>query len=260
MAYDMQIVDDKISTDLRNRVWKYLLNSKWCATWKPVGKTTFGNYVPNDQGDYAHFMYISRPNFSTFQHRAAFASDETSLQHHPVLAELWNAINEQFDNQFEITGPPEGMPADPADTSWIAPPTVDTTLKPGWRVYASAQTDESQKRTHGVHRDSIAMDSDEYYTILFCANPEWYPTWFGDCVYYSDDTEGATGDTQQYQNKFGSIHQNRNFAVNWPERIVSPKSGRIIAYDGRWLHTTHPTAVWAPTPRRVVAFRVKKKS
>ena len=54
-------------------------------------------------------------------------------------------------------------------------------------------------------------------------------------------------------------NQNRNFAVGWANKIVSPVPGRIIAYDGRTLHTTHPTAAWCPVQRRVVAFRVSKK-
>lgn len=259
MSYDMNVIDNIITDDLRNRVWNYLLNSRWTTAWKPVGRLNYVSYTPAVDSEFAHFKSIARPNFSTTQHRAAFASDEASLQAHPVMLELWNAINAQFDNQFELSGHPEEVPSDPTDTSWEAPATVDPTLKQGWRVYASAQADETQKRTHGVHRDSPFVDEDKNWTILFCANPEWYPTWYADCVFYSEDPSGYTGDHQQHQN-IGALNQNRNYNIGWPEKIVSPVPGRIIAYDGRWLHTTHPAATWCPAMRRVVAFRARKNN
>jgi len=175
-----------------------------------------------------------------------------------VLKELWDNINSVLGNQFTISGYPEGMTGDPDDPLWQPPETEDPNMKPGWRVYANAQTDESSKRTAGVHRDSPFLEDDKNWTILFCANPKWYPTWLADCVYYSEDPELTTGDHQQFQNLYGYQNQNRNFNVGWPDRIVSPVPGRIIAYDGRCLHTTHPSAVWAPVPRRVMVFRARK--
>ncbi len=261
MTYDVQVLDNRISDELRQRVWEYLENSRWCATWKAPSAAfpKFGDYIPAKDPARIWYSWQHRLNLSTLQHRAAFASDETTLQQHPALLELWNCINQQFDNQFEITGHPEGMPADPKDTSWQPPQPANSELKPGWRVYANAQFDESQKRTHGVHRDSPFVDDDSYYTILFCANPEWYPTWFADCVYYDEDPEGLTGDDQTFQNLEGMINQNRKFKIGWPSKIVSPVPGRIICYDGRTLHTTHPASIWCTVPRRVVAFRVRKK-
>lgn len=259
MTYDMNVIDGAISEELRGRVWQYLLNSRWCTAWKPVGKVSYVNYTPSIDSEVAYFRAMTRPNFSTFQHRAGFASDEQSLRAHSVLFELWQAINSALGDQFELTGHPEEVPSDPDDSTWTPPQTADANLSPGWRVYANGQTDETQKRTHGIHRDSPFVNEDKFWTILFCANPEWYPTWLGDCVYYPDDVEGVTGDRQQYQNMNGGHNQNRNFPVGWANKIVSPVSGRIIAYDGRTLHTTHPTAAWCPVQRRVVAFRVSKK-
>lgn len=259
MEYDINIIDKAIDEKLRNDVWQYLLNSKWWTVWKPFSKLNYVSYTPAIDSEVAHFKALARPNFATAQHRAGFASDEESLKAHPVLLELWQAINSVLGNQFELTGEPEDIPSDPNDLSWKPPQPVDTNLSAGWRVYANGQTDETQKRTHGVHRDSPFVNEDQNWTILFCANPEWYPTWLGDCVYYPDDVEGDTGDRQQYQNMNGGHNQNRNFAVGWANKIVSPVPGRIIAYDGRTLHTTHPTAAWCPVQRRVVAFRVKKK-
>jgi hypothetical protein len=42
-------------------------------------------------------------------------------------------------------------------------------------------------------------------------------------------------------------------------KIVSPVPGRIIAYDGRTLHTTRPASIWAPVPRITLAFRARLK-
>lgn len=261
MEYELRVEDNAISDELRQRVWSYLGKQRWSATWKPIGRAMHGDYVPSRDGEYAFYKWASRQSPSTYQHRAGFASDEETLKKHPVIVELWQAINAHFNNEFELTGHPEEITHDPADTSWDAPTPVDTNLEAGWRVYSSAQFDESSKRTHGVHRDSPFVDDDKNWTILFCANPEWYPTWFADCVFYHEDPEGKTGDRQQYQNMNGVQNQNRNFPIGWPKQIVSPAPGRIIAYDGRNLHTTHPAASWGPgVPRRVVAFRVQKKS
>jgi len=258
MTYGMEIIDGAISDELRNRVWKYITDYTWATMWKPVGTKLHVSYNPAIDSEYAYYRAMTRGSANTVQHRAAFASDDKSLAEHVVLKELWDSVNSVLGNQFTISGHPEGMPGDLSDSAWTCPATEDPTLKPGWRVYANAQTDESNKRTHGVHRDSPFVDEDKNWSILFCANPIWYPTWYGDCIFYGEDPEGATGDHQQLQNIAGYQNQNRNYNVGWAEKIVNPLSGRIIAYDGRWLHTTHPTAAWAPVPRRVVAFRARK--
>jgi hypothetical protein len=56
--------------------------------------------------------------------------------------------------------------------------------------------------------------------------------------------------------------QNRNFNIGWADegKIVSPKPGRIVIYDGRTLHTTRPSAIWAKASRKVIAFRIRKKT
>ncbi len=258
MSYDMKIIDGAIPDELRQRVWNYLLNSRWGTMWKPVGGRQYVNYIPAIDSEFAYFRAKTTNTVNTLQHRAAFASDDASLAAHPVLVELWEKINALFENQFTISGHPEGLPVQEGDPTWEPPDPANPNLGKGWRVYANGQTDESSKRTHGVHRDSPYVNEDKNWTILFCANPEWYPTWYGDCVFYGEDPEGITGDHQQHQNVNGHINQNRNFKIGWPEKIVSPLPGRIIAYDGRYLHTTHPTAIWCQVQRRVVAFRVRK--
>jgi hypothetical protein len=128
-------------------------------------------------------------------------------------------------------------------------------LSDGWRVYTNSQYQETIKHSHGVHRDTPDLNDDTTATILYVANIEWYPSWFGEIVYYSDS---VTGDTQQYQIA-DSGAQNRKFDLGWAEKIVSPVPGRIIVYDGRTLHTTRPASIWAPGPRITLAFRARLK-
>ena len=195
-----------------------------------------------------------------WMHRACFASDEPSLEkNHPILWKLWQSINQSLGDRYVIEGYPEGMAVSATDPFWTAPATENPALEQGWRVYANGQLDETIKRSHGVHRDTINLNDNQSRTILYVANLEWYPTWFGECVFYPDDTDGVSGDTQQFQKGYG---QSRDFKVGWMDcgKIVSPVPGRIIDYDGRTLHTTRPTAIWAPDIRKVIAFRVKLKS
>ena len=195
-----------------------------------------------------------------WMHRACFASDEPSLKkNHPIIWKLWQSINLALGDRYVIEGYPEGMAVPESDPFWTAPATENPELEQGWRVYANGQLDETIKRSHGVHRDTIDLNDNQSRTILYVANLEWYPTWFGECVFYPDDPNGVSGDTQQFQKGYG---QSRDFKVGWMDdgKIVSPVPGRIIDYDGRTLHTTRPTAVWAPDIRKVIAFRVKLKS
>jgi hypothetical protein len=197
-----------------------------------------------------------------FMPRACFGSDEHSLlQNHQPVYDLWKKINSALGNEFVIEGSPEGMPMDELDDPiWQVPDPVNPNLEKGWRVYANAQPSESIKRSHGIHRDTIDLDDDSCYTLLYVANPEWYPSWFAECIFYPNDLENETGDTQQYQSIL-QANQSRNFSIGWADegKMISPKPGRIILYDGRTLHTTRPSAIWAKSPRKVIAFRIRKK-
>jgi hypothetical protein len=152
----------------------------------------------------------------------------------PIILELWDCINKHFNNAFVIDGDMEGI----ADY----PPRLA-------RVYVNAQPSETIKRSHGIHRDTIELDKEGYYTLLYIANLQWYPTWMAENVFYSDDE--TTGDTQQFQKGFG---QSRGFGVGYPFALVPPAAGRVIIYDGRALHTTKPTAPWAEQMRYGVVF------
>jgi hypothetical protein len=256
---DVQIYDDVIPTALRENVWKYINTLNWYASWKPLAGKTF-EYVPNDvPANFVHGMATRTPVM--WMHRACLASDDYSLQkNHPIIWDLWTRINQRLGNQYTISGIDEDMSVFPDDNpNWQPPTPTDPNLRPGWRVYTGGQLNENVKRSHGVHRDTIDMNDTTSRTLLYVANLEWYPSWFAECIFYPDDVDGTTGDHQQFQKKFYS--QGRNFNVGWGDqgKLVSPVPGRIIDYDGRTLHTTRPSAIWANDIRKVIAFRVRSK-
>jgi hypothetical protein len=240
-TYNVEIFDDIIPDDLRWRVWEYIQNQTFHATRKDVSYPTPGhiiNYKPIDGKK--EYLDDSVPSVNNqYMHRCVFGNSENELLfHHKVIYELWKTINKSLNNEYEISGDQEGI----ADT----PPRLA-------RVYVNAQPEETIKRSHGIHRDTIDLEEDKNFTLIYIANLSWYPTWMAENVFYSDDV--TTLDTQIWQRGHG---QSRGFNVGWPFKIVSPVAGRVILYDGRTLHTTKPCAPWAEQMRYAVVFRIRK--
>jgi hypothetical protein len=253
--YEVRTIDDAIDNNFRALVWKYIQNQPWTIAWKKYKGTELHElteYVPALSHS---FKKKVPPPPSMFMPRAVFGSDEYTLKtHHPIIFDLWQKINQSLNNEFEIAGIPEGLPAEKREPKWAAPPTKDPNIKQGWRVYANSQPNEYYKRSHGVHRDQPNLDIDNTFTLLYIANPEWYPTWYAENVFYPDDN--TTGDFQQFQ--VGA--QQREFGIGWGDnaKFVSPRPGRIILFDSRQLHTTRPSAIWAKEDRKAIVFRLRK--
>ena len=248
---NIKIIDDAVPAELRQQVWNYLKQQTWHIKYKNTD--CIESFVPNSDG-------FNTPNRNplnvngTAMARTALAVDEKYLRavHKPIYA-LWEVINSALGNCYSITGSPEGIYL-PSDVEQL-PKSAIPGLEPGWRVYTNGQYQENIKHSHGIHRDTPDINDATTATILYVANLAWYPSWFAECVYYSDR---ATGDQQQFQTADADA-QRRNFDLGWAERIVSPVPGRIIAYDGRTLHTTRPAANWATEPRVTLAFRARLK-
>ena len=241
-TYEIKAIDGIVNDDLRWRVWDYIQNQLFHATRKDVNYPDPGSiiyYKPIENKK--EWMDETIPSVNNqYMHRCIFGADEVELhKDHPIILELWNTINSHFNNEFVIDGDPEGMA--------VKPPRVA-------RVYVNAQPSETIKRSHGIHRDTIELDNENNFTLMYIANLQWYPTWMAENIFYSDDDE--THDTQQFQKGFG---QSRGFPVGYPFAMVGPKEGRVILYDGRTLHTTKPTAPWAEQMRYAVIFRIRKK-
>ena len=69
-------------------------------------------------------------------------------------------------------------------------------------------------------------------TLLYFSNPSWNPDWLGETHFYSESDE--------------------SIAV-----AVSPKPGRIVAFDGRILHRGGTPSKLCFDPRISVAFKLK---
>lgn len=239
-TYKVETYDDIIDEDLRWRVWEHIQHQRFHATRKDVAYPDPGSiiyYKPIDGKK--EYLDDSIPSVNNqYMHRCVFGNNENDLLEHPPIAELWEVINKHFDNRFIIDGDPEGI--------------ADSDMRfPFARVYVNAQPEETIKRSHGIHRDTIDLNNEKHFTLLYMANPQWYPTWMAENVFYSDDE--ATGDKQQFQKGMG---QSRGFDVGYPFAIIPPVAGRIVLYDGRTLHTTKPAAPWSPQMRYAVVFRI----
>jgi hypothetical protein len=258
---NVQIIDDFIDYSFRKEVWDYIQTQKWHVTWKrQLFDYQHYDYIPKDHTEWIK-INVSRSTPSMYMPRACFASDDYTLEKdHPVLFKLWKEINQVLGNGFSIEGVPEGTIMEVLnDPAWEPPSPKDLNLSSGWRVYANSQPNEIVKRSHGIHRDSVDLESDKFYTLLYISNLEWYPSWFAENVFYPDDIEN-TGDHQQFQAEIKG-NQSRNFSIGWADngKIISPRPGRLILYDGRTLHTTRPSAIWAKEDRKAIVFRLKKK-
>lgn len=122
----------------------------------------------------------------------------------------------------------------------------------GWRVYADGMDREFRARTKAVHRDSIYLDDDSNYTLVYFANPEWHPQLYGETLFHSDDA--TTGDyTGKYEDD-----QPRGYPIGDVENVVAPRPGRIMMWDSRYLHQIKAVAKYAPNNLLVVSFRIKR--
>ena len=241
---DIQVYDNVVPIELKQTVWRYIQNQEWHVTWKPNNFLKY-SYIPAVEDNWNKLNPInSTPHM--FMPRAYFGNNESDLEiNHSPIFQLWQTINQHLNNSFVINGAPEEIS------------TTEHTRGIHARVYANSQPSESIKRSHGIHRDSIDLDNDSFYTILYFANLEWYPSWFAENIFYPEDN--TTGDHQQFQGNV-KFNQNRNFGIGWGDEgiTVSPKSGRIVVYNSKTLHTTKPSADWAEESRKAVVFRVQK--
>lgn len=245
-TYHLSVYDNEIDSILQNDVAEHVLNSTWyCNFYDPP------HSLYNPKTD----TYTTERNLPA-QPKLPIAWDDTSLQHRdPLIHKLWESINAVLGNQFEIEGVTEGM----SYMTGISP--LSGLTRPdgspgrpqcGWRVFGNGNERELGGRTKSIHRDSPYLDKDNYFGIVYFANKEWHPQYYGETLFHSNNA--TTGD---YTGKFDS-DQKRDFPIGEPENIVLPMPGRFMLFDSRYLHQLKPTAQWAPTILGVV-FRVSLK-
>ncbi len=81
---------------------------------------------------------------------------------------------------------------------------------------------------------------------------EWHPQLYGETLFHGDlaDTGDFTGKYEQ--------DQPRNFPIGDVENVVAPRPGRIMLWEGRYLHQIKPVAMHAPENLMVISFRLIK--
>jgi len=243
MKYPYHVYDNVVDLELQKEIWSYLLNQTYHAKRKATNHRnevgTIISYKPIDGKK--EYLNPDLPSVNEqYMHRTVFGDNEEDIKSHPPIEKLWNKIKETIGSEWSIAGDPEGIPS-------------NTLSKGDWRVYVNIQPNEEIKRSHTIHRDTANINEEKNYTLLYIANLEWHPSWFSENIFYESDDNSL--DKQQFQKGHG---QSRNFGIGDPYAIIPPKPGRVILYDGRTLHTTRPTAIWANEMRYAVAFRIKK--
>ena len=257
IPYTIEVHDNLISPELHAKTYLHVKTRlDFTGVWKPEKEVVFDYRLSSPKTPNDWMIYQSFGRWHQM-HRSALASDEESLKLlHPQIFLLWQEINRKLDNQFELTGHPEGM-----TTNIDLPATTDPDLKPGWRAYINLVY--NSHAGHGgegyAHRDTpLVFNDDTSVTMLYVVNTEWYPSWGAEVKYYPEDQEGLSGDRQQF-NRNGE--QNRNYNIGWLDQgqVVSPVPGRLIIYDGRCLHGTSPASGPLENPSIKIAFRARRK-
>lgn len=244
-TYSLNVIDNEIDFELRQRVWNYLLDSEYCVNHYDQNHS---NWYPREDK-----WHIPRERPAAL--RCPLAWDELSLEHRaPVVYELWNKINGLLDNKFTIGGVPESMnymtgisPLQGITKSNGAPGALNS----AWRVYGDGMDKEYRARSKAVHRDNPFMDDSTTYTLVYFANLEWHPQLYGETLFHSNNAD--TGDfTGKYEQD-----QPRNFPIGDIENVVAPRPGRIMVWDSRYLHQIKPAALYAPENLLAISFRLK---
>lgn len=252
---EIQVYDNVVDVDFQKKVFEYLLDQVWHQQWSAIpGELQV--YKPSQCDDsWINAASIKR---TINMPRCLFASDNKSLEeNHPLIWELWGKLNACLGNKYDISGVAEGMFFDKQP----CPEPADTNLPKGWRVYANASAHDLIGLGGFIHRDTANLADETSVTIIWVANPEWYPSWGGEIQYYPEDPDGLTGDHQQF-NKAQNHQQSRNYNIGWLDdgKTVSLRPNRLIVHDGRTLHCSTPTKrrFNSEMSRRVV-FRARLK-
>ena len=242
--YNIEIHDNLINKAHIYKIYHYVQRQQWYGGFTPVEKDIF-HYRPADNKN-SDWMLKKTKSSGGVMHRCKLATDKDMLEElHPPVYDIWQEINQKLDNQFELTGIPEGMHDEQA---------VDET----WRVYVNGTFNYYLQGPGYIHRDNHDLNDETSVTIILFLNPIWYPSWQGYLRFYPDDVDGVIGDHQQFNSGY---QQQRDFDIGWLDegRIVSPVPGRLIVYDGRSLHSTTSCRTGLDVSSLKLVFRARRK-
>lgn len=244
-SYRLEIHDDEISKSVHDIVNDFLINSEYQVNFYDPPHSKW--YPKSD-------TWVTERNWPS-QPRLPLAWDDHSLRHRAApIWQLWQEINLRLDNQFVIEGVPESMRylTGISPLSGIDLPDGTPGLpKSAWRVYGSGNERELRARTKSVHRDSPYLDRDDFLNVVYFANTEWHPQFYGETLFHGDHAH--SGD---FTGRFEK-DQARQFPIGAVENVVDIRPGRFMLFDARYLHQVKPAAHYAPNILGVV-FRLKK--
>lgn len=246
-TYRLEVYDDEISVEQQKEVLNYLMDSDYCVNFYDPSHSLW-----NPRTD----TYTTLRNYPS-QPKLPLAWDETSLKDRsPIIYKLWLSINEVLGNTLTIQGIPEGMNY----MTDISPLTSITKAdgSPGnpnsaWRVYGNGNEREPGARTKAIHRDNPFLDDATAVNVVYFANQEWHPSWYGETLFHGN--ESTTGDVT------GRYHpdQPRSHPIGDIENVVEVRPGRFMVYDARYLHQVKPVYEHLNGPIMGIVFRCRLK-
>tara|TARA_B100001093_G_C26650850_1_gene937411 strand:+ start:183 stop:1019 length:837 start_codon:yes stop_codon:yes gene_type:complete len=275
---DFQIFDGIIGEELHREVYDWIQGASLYTKWIGIENEnrtiqTINEYVPALDGktsskhifgtDTAISNMVDLFRFTMYRHPIGWDDASTCYFSTPVY-KLWNTINEKLLNGKGSLdeGLKEGINGltgfkryykngEDYYTKYGVPRNKVGNLFVSYinaRSSDPMSNDRIGKRSGQMHRDTDprAKPEDPYYSVLFIANKEWYPTWGADLIYYDD------ADT-------GSKHWKRGYDLGWASKVVSNVPGRIVIYKHNITHSTMAPRIDADEMSLRVAFRIKLK-
>lgn len=246
-TYRLEVYDNEISAEQQKEILDYLMDSEYCVNFY----------------DHSHSLWNPRtdtlftPRKHPAQPKLPLAWDEESLeQRSPIIYKLWQSINGCLDNTLTIQGVPEGLNY----MTGISPLTSITKAdgSPGkpnsaWRVYGNGNEREPGARTKAIHRDNPFLDDETAINVVYFANEEWHPSWYGETLFHGNNS--ITGDVT------GRFHpdQPRSQPIGDIENVVEVRPGRFMVFDARYLHQVKPVYEHSKVPIMGMVFRARLK-
>ena len=106
-------------------------------------------------------------------------------------------------------------------------------LPPRANMYASYVNVLKNGDLPGIHVDA-PHHVPENKTVILYLNYEWHPNWGGETIFYDHNLDA--------------------------QRIVTPKPGRVLMFDGRLPHTGRPPTPRYPMNRYIMTFKYMEPS
>jgi len=246
-SYQLTLWDNEVPEDLMREVWEFLLDSEYCVNFYDQSHS---NYYPRRKE-----YHIPRTHPAAV--RLPLAWDEESLSHRcQIINKLWKHLEKLTNYEFTINGAKEGMPNYYLGISPLSgnDRSDGTPGKPNsaWLVFGDGQEHELRAHTKAIHADSLLMEDDKNFTLVYFAHLEWFPQYYGETIFHSPESQDG-----DYTGKFEK-DQSCEFPIGEAENVVGVRPGRVMLFDSRYLHQIKSVAIYCPDNLHAVVFRVRR--